>query len=184
MTLRLRPPQEADLDALAAIDGGYVARFGVEPVVNAASLRYFARSGHAFVAERVAPDGTASCRGFVLAHAVWGGDGAAVQTSRLATAETDESAVTAALLAALTKSAYDAGVYDLAVTLPRADAALGDALVHATFQQDESVTFRRALGSRGRQGRATSAPSPGGASSGRSSSARPAGDRPPGGRHG
>lgn len=179
MTLRLRPPQEADLDALAAIDGGYGARFGVEPVVNAASLRYFARSGHAFVAERVAPDGTASCRGFVLAHAVWGGDRAAVQTSRLATAEAEESAVTAALLAALTKSAYDAGVYDLSVTLPRGDTALGDALAQATFQQDASVTFRRALGSRARNGGAATGPSSGGPSSSRS----PTGPLPEG-RHG
>jgi hypothetical protein len=151
-TTRVRPVTEDDLAALATIDAGYASTHAVEALVNAASTRFFARSGHSFVAERVDVEGTGACVGFVFAHAVWRGDRAAVQTARLAVAEGAGKGPGDALVAALTKSAYDAGVYDLTVAAPSSDASLAEALKGATFHEVDVVTFARTLGSRGAAG--------------------------------
>ncbi|MFO7545063.1 MAG: DUF1999 family protein [Trueperaceae bacterium] len=137
---------------MAAIDAAYATVHGVEAIVNAASVRFFARSGHSFVAERVDAAGGAACVGFVFAHAVWRGDRAAVQTARLAVADGAGTGASDALVAALTKSAYDSGVYDLTVAAPRSDASFADALRMASFREVDVVTFARTLGSRGAAG--------------------------------
>lgn len=151
-TMRVRPVTEDDLEALATIDAGYASTHTVEAIVSAASTRFFARSGHSFVAERVDTKGNEACVGFVFAHAVWRGDRAAVQTARLAVAEDAGTGPAEALVAALTKSAYDSGVYDLTVAPPTGDARLAEVLERATFHVVDVVTFARALGSRGAAG--------------------------------
>jgi hypothetical protein len=46
----LRPVETDDLADLAPLDAAYAARYGVDPLVGAAALSFFARTGHAFVA--------------------------------------------------------------------------------------------------------------------------------------
>jgi hypothetical protein len=53
----------------------------------------------------------------------------------------------------LTKSAYDAAVYDVEVEVPDGDARLGSALGAEQYQASPSRLFRRVLGSRGEAAR-------------------------------
>ena len=141
-----RPLDTEDEAALSPLDAAYAARFGLEPVVSAASLSFYARSGHAFVA---VTDG--DVRGFVLAHAVWNGARPVVQVSRLAAAE-DDNAAREALLDALTKSAYDAAVYDIQVLVPSDDSAVFGALESKRYTSKAVAVWERVLGSRGQGG--------------------------------
>jgi len=83
--------------------------------------------------------------GFVLAQPLWQGDRTTVLATRLV-AKTPE--VKKALLAALAKSAYDAGAYEVAVV---GDEAEKDELNEAGFVSGPRL-FVRALGSRGARG--------------------------------
>jgi hypothetical protein len=126
---------------LELLDTAYSSTTGVAAAVSRASLQFHARSGHSFAAVR---DGVLC--GFVLAHAVWTGGRAVVRSERFVA---EGQAAAAALLAALVKSAYDAGVYDLLVELPLQDAAGVAALEQAGFAEQDTRLFSRVLGSRG-----------------------------------
>jgi hypothetical protein len=140
----VRPLTADDLDDLRPLDSEYSRRTGCEELVEPASLSFFERTGHAFVLEeRGAP------RGFLLAQAIWDGRRPRVLVGRVVAS--DDSG-RAALLEALTKSAYDAGVYDLVVELPEADSAAAPTLASCGYHPRESRLYGRVLGSRaGRQ---------------------------------
>ncbi|UCH26200.1 MAG: DUF1999 family protein [Trueperaceae bacterium] len=124
------------------IDQRYAASYAVEPIVNRASLSYYARSGHAFIAEK----GGIACA-FVLGHAIWNGSRATVWVDRLAARENEDGIVLEVLLEAVTKSAYDAGVYRLRVDIPESDGGVLGALQAKEFGQISVVAFERRLGS-------------------------------------
>lgn len=130
---------------LELLDAAYSSASGADPAVTRASLQFYARSGHSFVAHY---DGVIS--GFVLGHAIWTGGHAVIRSERLVTAQGGPNAadVRAALLAALVKSAYDAGVYDLLVEHPLQDAAGAAALEQAGFAERDARLYGRVLGSR------------------------------------
>jgi hypothetical protein len=73
-----------------------------------------------------------------------------VWVDRLAAQENEDGIVLEVLLEAVTKSAYDAGVYWLRVELPRSDGGALGALEAKAFKQVPAVVFERRLGS-GRQ---------------------------------
>jgi len=139
MSHLLRSVDVDDLADLEALDVAYAARHGLAPVVGAASLAFYARSGHAFVAT----DG-ASAVGFALAQAVWDGARPTVRLVRLAAA----AAAGPALAEAVVKSAYDAAVYDLVADVPASDVALASLLAAAGWGERPVRRFERALGSR------------------------------------
>lgn len=130
-----------DQEALEVLDAAYAARFGLEPVLSKSSVSFYVRSGHAFVAVR-----SGASVGFVLAQAVWNGTRPTVYVSRLVAedAETGE-----ALLEAVTKSAYDAAVYDLQVQVPEGDEGVAQALTTKLYMRFPEHLYGRVLGSRG-----------------------------------
>ena len=136
-----RPLMPEDQEALEVLDAAYAARFGLEPVLSKSSVSFYVRSGHAFVAVR-----SGASVGFVLAQAVWNGTRPTVYVSRLVTedAETAE-----ALLEAVTKSAYDAAVYDLQVQVPEGDEGVSRALMTKLYVRRPEHLYGRVLGSRG-----------------------------------
>lgn len=177
----IRPLELADLEQLAELDERYAGALGVERVVERASVHYYLRSGHSFVAARRHDDapavslaatagaGQADIAGFALAHSVWSGARAVVRLERVAVAgrrSAEAAAVAAALTAAVVKSAYDAGVYRLVAAIADDDRLTRDALEAASFTTLPEVTYQRLLGA--------------GALSG---GAGPAGDRDGGGDH-
>jgi hypothetical protein len=133
-----------DQVTLTRFDEDYSSSLGLPPVLSRASAQFYARSGHSFVA-----GGAGTVLGFVLGHAIWTGGRPVGRTERLAASGPDAGRTRAALLAALVKSAYDAGVYDLLVEQPLADGAAAAALSAAAFQQQEVRLYSRTLGSRG-----------------------------------
>lgn len=148
MGVVVRPLELSDAEALAAIDGAYAAALGIRPQVSRASLHYFQRTGHSFVAELSGP----AVVGLVLAHSVWGGAEAAVRIERLAlrfdtASAVDETRIAEALTAAVVKSAYDAGVYRLVAAVPDADDLARGALSATLFEPETSVVYQRRLGS-------------------------------------
>ena len=144
---RVRPVESDDVGLLAGLDGDWSARAGVEPLSGRGSASFHARTGHSFIAEH---EGRAL--GFLLANAIWTGGRPMVRVERLATGNGAEAAgVARALVAALVKSAYDAGVYDLLAELPNGDA-VGRAAFEATdFSVAPVTTYARTLGSRGQK---------------------------------
>jgi len=141
----LRPVEIDDLRELEALDAAYAARHGVEAAVTSGSLAFYARSGHAFVAQR--DDRTV---GMALAQAVWDGARPTVRLVRLA----GEAAARQALAEAVVKSAYDAAVYDLQAEVPGDDPALAALLAAAGWSERPVRSFVRVLGSRGTGGAA------------------------------
>lgn len=139
--VRVRPLQTDDGEAVAALDRAHAERIGREPVADRGALSFYARSGHAFVAED--PDGL---RGFVLAQAVWDGRRPTVQLQILAS--DGDAAVRSALLEAVTKSAYDAAVYDLVARAPEGEPATAELLAAEGWQAEPVRLMRRTLGSR------------------------------------
>jgi len=139
MSLSLRPVAVDDLAALQPLDAAYAREMNVEPAVEPASLGFFARTGHAFVAES---DGR--LQGVVLAQAVWDGVRPTVRVSRLI----GSPEARRALAEAVVKSAYDAAVYDLAADVPTADEALAALLSATHWSERPTLRFERVLGSR------------------------------------
>ena len=112
---------------------------------NLAALRFYARSGHSFVASD-----DQEPRGFVLAQAVWQGDRATVLATRIA-AESAE--VYGGLLRALVKSAYDANAYEVALLAePGVNRELDRQLAEAGLTSSGRTLFVRVLGSRAGRG--------------------------------
>lgn len=150
MAIRVRPTSEADAEALGTIDAAYAARHGLERAVSVGALRFFGRTEHSFTAELVeAPNAAPRPIGFVLAQAIWSGERPLVLVTRLAADEGATNGGASALLKALVKSAYDAGVYDLLARVPADDTATAEALRGESFAADEQSSFVRVLGSRG-----------------------------------
>lgn len=142
---------EAFESSLRGVDGtnSGVAHDG-KGWITRGSVQTFERSGHAFVA--VAGQGPdAAIVGFVLASTIWDGHRPTVRCSALVVDERDSvaDAVRAALLEALTKSAYDAAVYDLVIELPSSDEASLALAASAGWMRDDLIVLRRTLGSRG-----------------------------------
>lgn len=146
MAITVRPPVDADLTALTAIDKRYAAEHAVEPLVTAGALRFFGRTEHSFVAEDLAAADPGPS-GFVLAQAIWSGERPQVLVARLATRASGPAMN--ALVKALVKSAYDSGVYDLLARTPASDGALRTELAAEAFFVDPQVQYVRILGSRG-----------------------------------
>src|SRR5688572_6398387 len=134
MAQRVTPVDISDCEALSTADRAYSSTLGVEPIIDRASVHFYQRSGHSFAA-RGCPDDTGGSAhgagtsgagtsgglvrlaGFVLAHASWSGGRPVVRVERLVTVPGCEAA-SAALVAAVVKSAYDAGVYDIVAAVP------------------------------------------------------------------
>ena len=142
-----RPLTPDDEAVLAPIDAFYAEKTGLASVLTPGSVSFYARSGHSFVAVSAGEE-----TGFILAHAVWDGTRPTVQVSRLAVANLGDDASREALLEALTKSAYDAAVYDLQVQHPQADEAGVKALQIKDYKAANITLFERVLGSRGQKG--------------------------------
>ncbi len=107
-----------------------------------ASLRYYSRTRHSFVAEE---DG--ELHGFLLAQAVWQGDRATVLVTR---ALADDPETLEGLLRALVKSAYDAAAYEVALLVdPEEDPTLARAAQATGLADSKRRLFARVLGARG-----------------------------------
>ena len=143
MSLLLRPLEVDDLAALEPLDAAYAARHGVAPAVAAAALAFYARSGHALLAEA---DGRVV--GLALAQAVWDGVRPTVRLVRLA----GEPRARRALAEAVVKSAYDAAVYDLVAEVPDDDVDLAVLLAGVGWTERPLRSFARTLGSRATRG--------------------------------
>jgi hypothetical protein len=134
--MRFRPFTEEDLDLLNRVAG--------ERPVSLGALRFFARTGHSFLAEKGEEP-----LGFALAQAVWQGEGTTVLITRI---EGEGEEVLQGLLRAVVKSAYDAGVYEVALHLDPKRKALERALLMEGFAVGPLVLCVRVLGSRGARG--------------------------------
>lgn len=144
---RVRAVESDDVELIAALDAQHAARLGIEPLHGRGSASFHSRTGHSFVAESAGQP-----LGFVLASAIWTGGRPTLRMERLALADAAGGKVAHALLAALVKSAYDAGVYDLLAELPAVDAVGREALQASDFKEAEAVLYARTLGSRGQAG--------------------------------
>lgn len=144
MVVHARPFQEDDGEALRAVDDAASERRGGEPVLTAGALSFYARSGHAFVAIR---DG-APC-GFALAQAVWDGRRATLRSRPFVLADDADDEARAALLEAVTKSAYDAAVYHLVAESAEGDVRTRSLLEREGWRPEPVRTYRRTLGSGG-----------------------------------
>ena len=133
-----------DTDVLLGIDSSYSAAFGLDVTASRGSASFHARTGHSFLAEQ---DG--DVRGFVFANAIWTGGRPTVRLERLAVEDPEDLPARLALLDALIKSAYDAGVYDLLAELPAADSTGAEALAANGFTDRPVRNFGLVLGSRG-----------------------------------
>lgn len=142
--VQARPLDPDDAEALTAIDRSDAARTGRTPVLSRGALAFYERSGHAFTAWR---DGTP--QGFALAQAVWDGAQATVRLATVALADASDHEVRAALLEAVTKSAYDAAVYALAADVPDTDPEARALFEAAGWRPLAARPYRRTLGSRG-----------------------------------
>lgn len=141
--VRVKPIDVDALDALIDVqnrDGAWSQRDGD---VTRGAISFYERTGHAFLAED-----EGGVRGFVLAQAVWDGNRPTVRLQRLAIAERDDDEARHALLEALTKSAYDAAVYDLVAEVDAADAAVRAWLEANGWRLHETRLYGRTLGSR------------------------------------
>jgi len=136
--------EEPDFDELAALERRLLPdRPEHFYRCNPQALRYFARSGHSFVAVE---DGL---HGFVLAQPVWQGDRATILVSRVAAAS-DEAC--AGLMRTLVKSAYDANAYEVALLAGGERSRLVSAAEAAGFVTNGLELWVRVLGSRGARG--------------------------------
>jgi hypothetical protein len=134
--MRFRPFSELDLERLNQVAGNRPLSLG--------TVRHFARTGHSFLAE----EGEIPL-GFALAQAVWQGEATTVLVTRL---EGRGQEVLEGLLQAVVKSAYDAGVYEVALHLDPAREELAEALKAQGFAIGPLVLAVRILGSRGARG--------------------------------
>jgi len=133
-----------DRELLQSIDQAHALTFDAEPQLTRASVSFYLRTGHSFVAML---EGEAV--GFVLAQAVWNGTRPTITINCLAVDDVHAEVAREALLNAVVKSAYDAAVYDLVAYLPEADVAAHAALDTVMFKPQAVKVFSRVLGSRG-----------------------------------
>ena len=145
-TVFARPLSQEDEAELTEIDKSYADRIGLTPFLSRSSLHFYIRTGHSFVSVS-----SGQPTGFVLAQPVWNGTRPTVYVNRLAVAEVTDTASRLALLEAVTKSAYDAAVYDLQVLYPVADEEGLGALEEKQYFERPYRIFERILGSRGQK---------------------------------
>lgn len=138
-----RPLTPEDQEGLEPLAKAHAEQYGLEPLLTRSSVSFYVRTGHAFVALRAG-----GVVGFVLAQSVWNGTRPTVYVNRLVAPEAEAGE---ALLEAVTKSAYDAAVYDLQVQIPNADAAAAQALEAKSYALLPERLYGRVLGSRGQQ---------------------------------
>jgi Protein of unknown function (DUF1999) len=141
-----RPLSQDDEETLVEIDKSYAAATGLTPFLSRSSLHFYVRTGHSFVSVKAGQP-----TGFALAQSVWNGTRPTVYVNRLAVADVVDSASRLALLEAVTKSAYDAAVYDLQVLHPSADEQGLRALAEKQYLEKPFRIFERVLGSRGQK---------------------------------
>ena len=134
--MRFRPFTEEDLDRLNRLAG--------KRPVSLGALRFFARTGHSFLAEEGEEP-----MGFALAQAVWQGEATTVLVTRI---EGRSVEALRGLLRAVVKIAYDAGVYEVALHLDPERKELEEALKAEGFALGPLVLAVRVLGSRGARG--------------------------------
>lgn len=151
-----RQPEEADFAAVQALELELLrseeARFDDLPDrerqarvrSGLASLLFFARSGHSFVAAQPGTDGP-TVLGYVLALAIWEGDRASVKISSLRAHPDAPPATLQGLLHAVVKSAYDSGSYEVHLD---ADAQATRAAQAEGFRQANTRPMVRVMGSR------------------------------------
>ena len=139
-----RPLTSDDLEVLESVEKAYTESLETEPALSLSSLTFYARSGHSFVAMK-----DKEVTGFVLAHAVWNGTRPAVYVNHLAVTDLQDGGSREALLEAVTKSAYDAAVYDIRVLHPQKDKAGQAALTTKQYTKTPITVYERILGSRG-----------------------------------
>lgn len=144
-TALVRAINQDDFEALEQIDKTYAEFFELEPMLTLGSLNFYARTGHGF-ASLVENEFT----GFVLAQSVWNGFRPVLQLNRLAVKEQNDSVSRSALLDALTKSGYDAAVYDLQLLLPSQDQTVIDMAKEKQYHEVATTVLTRTLGSRGK----------------------------------
>lgn len=142
--LQVRPLDAGDGGSVEAIDRADAARAGRAPVATRGALAFYGRSGHSFVAW-----GTEEPRGFALAQAVWDGARATVRVATLALADPNDDEARTALLEAVTKSAYDAAVYELVFDVADDEAAMRRLLQAHGWRAVAARPFRRTLGTGG-----------------------------------
>ena len=143
-----RPLNQDDEEELLAIDQIFAKTIGLEPFLSRSSLHFYIRTGHSFVAMCAG-----QATGFVLAQAVWNGTRPTVYVNSLAVTDLTDKESREALLEALTKSAYDAAVYDLWIQHPVQDSEGFQALSAKGYHEKELRIFERVLGSRGQGSR-------------------------------
>ena len=115
-------------------------------LASLAALRFYARTGHSFVAAEPKAQRDATL-GYLLAQAVWHGDRPTVHVSSVRV-HADSPAVTLnGLLRACVKSAYDSGVYEVRLSADNAQEL--QAAQHEGFKETSSRSLVRFLGSRG-----------------------------------
>jgi hypothetical protein len=141
-----RPLTQDDEEVLSELDQGYATTLGLTPFLSRSSLHFYVRTGHSFVSVKAG-----QLTGFVLAQSVWNGTRPTVYVNRLAVADVADTASRLALLEAVTKSAYDAAVYDLQVLHPSADEQGVSALAEKLYTEKPFRIFERVLGSRGQR---------------------------------
>mgnify|MGYP000158392185 CR=1 FL=1 len=142
--VRVKPIDVDALDALQAVHAKAERWMRQGEGVTRGAVSFYERTGHAFLAED-----DEGVRGFVLAQAVWDGVRPIVRMNRLVIAEPTDEEARNALLEALTKSAYDAAVYDLVAEVDGGDDAAQAWLEANAWQAQDVRLYERTLGSRG-----------------------------------
>lgn len=136
----------SEYEKLQAIDRAYAEAMQLEPQLSPSSLSFYSRTGHAFIAVKGAIN-EGEIQGFVLAQSIWNGTRPTVRVTYLAVANMDDIATREALLEAVTKSAYDAAVYNIHISIPEADSGCQQALNHKSYLPVAKKIFARQLGS-------------------------------------
>jgi hypothetical protein len=139
----VRPLVTDDEDALIPIDLVYARAYSVAIAVDPGQLAFYLRTGHAFVAEE-----TGVLSGFILAHSIWDGRRPTVRVRRVVSSG-EHPEVVAALLGAVTKSAYDSGVYNIELEIVPHDKTSMSVLTDQGFEKRPVVLYGRYLGSQG-----------------------------------
>ncbi len=138
-----RPLQLDDAEQLKPIDEAYAQYFRAEAKLTKGSLNFYVRTGHAFVAMR-----KSEIVGFVLAQAVWSGIRPTLLVGYMPVAKMQDLAARLAMLEAVTKSAYDAAVYDIQVQIFTKDTVAIQSLIEKQYDEKELRIYERILGSR------------------------------------
>lgn len=140
----VRALTQDDFEILKCIEESHAARLGIETTLTLGSLNFYARTGHSFATIK-----ETEMTGFVLAQSVWNGFRPVLQLNCLAVQAENDNASREALFEALTKSAYDAAVYDIQLLLPSQDSQTLEVAKRKEYVHAGITVLSRTLGSRG-----------------------------------